>query len=119
MCDVGFKFTLIGEDKLIMCRQEDFAEAVIFKAISKAFPELIKQIAWWKRWLVNSLQRLQLISPVHVRAERIPKQISSLFGVKLGPLMKENDWGKNPIIALWIFEKGGVTFCDAKIVSVN
>lgn len=127
MCSTDFNYILIGEDKMILCREADFTKVKIQEIIRKAFPGLFENIIEMEITRIQKVIRLFLpdlfenISEkekIPIKVESCYKMFSSMFDVQVGPLEKENDWEKNPFIALWIFVKEGATYCGAKPVTI-
>ncbi len=88
---------------MIMCRKQDYDKKKIKKIIRKAFPELFPGIK-------------KFLGRVKFRVEYCYKMYSSKFDCQVAPLEKENDWDKNPFMALLVWEDDGRTFCGARPV---
>jgi len=108
MCATNFTYVKIGDERMILCRDIDYDEWKIKGIIKKTFPELFKRVLFFR----------VPVEEFRVRAEGCRKMYSSHFDVQVYPLEEENDWDKQPFMALWVFEKDGVTYCGAKCATI-
>ncbi|MFH1661562.1 MAG: hypothetical protein ABIA02_00475 [Candidatus Falkowbacteria bacterium] len=105
-----FEYIVVNESKIIMCEYSEFKKRGLdnrrkaLKIIKKAFPELFKGDLFGKK--------------IKISIAGCYEGYSSKFDCQVEPQEKENDWGKNPFIALWLIEEGEKTYCDAKEVKI-
>jgi hypothetical protein len=105
MCSTGFSYVLIGKDdeRMIVCRNEDYDLSKIQEAIREAFPEL----------KTGAFKKL-FPGEVPTKVEGCRKMYSSQFDCQVIRWEERHDWKKNPFVALQVIKKEGKTYCGAK-----
>lgn len=106
MCNSEYSKVLIGDDRMILCREKDLKQTDVNKVIKKAFPELFPSVVD------------RAFKKTGYRVECCYKMYSSQFDCQVGPLEKSHDWDKNPFMVLKVFERDGKTYCSAEPVAV-
>lgn len=111
MCDSEFSKVLIDDDRMIVCKKEDFdklSEKERQLLISGAFPELEKKRRWFNQF-----------GCIGYKIEYCYKMYSSAFDSQVGRLERENDWEKYPYVALLLFVKDNKRYCKVTPISVE
>lgn len=106
MCLSEYSKILIGDDKMILCREKDLKQTKVKKVIKKAFPELFAG-------LID-----RIFVKINYQVVCCYKMYSSQFDCQVGSLEKNHNWDIHPFMALKVFEKDGKTYCSAEPVVV-
>lgn len=121
MCDSGFIYVCIGDDRMILCKEKGKHLDDISDVVKKAFPEILEENLFGKfinkfTPFVRTSKKIQVEYCRRMYPHQFDRDGFDLDGL-VSNWEKNNDWNKTPFVAFYLVTgRNGETFSRVKTI---